>query len=75
MNAEADGFPVALAGRVPVNVIGKVAKGDRLCSSEIPGVAQAYNEEWFESRVVFGRALADKEDPTEGLIEAVIGIN
>ena len=74
MNAEADGLPVALAGRVPVKVIGKVAKGDRLCSSEIPGVAQAYNEEWFESRVVFGRALADKEDPTEGLIEAVIGI-
>ena len=30
MNKDAEGLPVALTGRVPVNVIGKVKKGERL---------------------------------------------
>ena len=74
MNAEAEGLPVALAGRVPVRVVGLVEKGNRLCSSHIPGVAKAYDEENYDARMVFGRALADKEDLEEGVIEAIIGI-
>ena len=74
MNAEAEGLPVALAGRVPVRVVGIVEKGNRLCSSHIPGVAKAYDEENYDARMVFGRALADKEDLEEGVIEAIIGI-
>ena len=41
MNSEAEGLPVALTGRVPVKVFGKVLKGERLISSHLPGVAMA----------------------------------
>ena len=36
MNKDAEGLPVALTGRVPVKVIGRVAKGERLVSSDVP---------------------------------------
>ena len=36
MNKDAEGLPVALTGRVPVKVIGKVRKGERLISSDVP---------------------------------------
>ena len=74
MNKDADGVPVALAGRVPVKVIGRVAKGERLVSSDVPGVAWALGEDEYDARAIIGRALADKEDGNEGVIEAVIGV-
>ena len=67
---------VALAGRVPCKVVGKVAKGDRLISSDrSPGHAKAdwaQNEEcqWQE---VIGRSLEDKTTAGEGIIEIVVG--
>lgn len=75
MNAESDGLPVALAGRVPVNVIGKIKKGDRLVSSDVPGLAWALGEDdVYDARAIIGRSLEDKLDGDEGVIEAAIGI-
>jgi hypothetical protein len=75
MNSESDGLPVALAGRVPVNVIGKIKKGDRLVSSDVPGLAWAIGEDdVYDARAIIGRSLQDKLDGDEGVIEAAIGI-
>jgi hypothetical protein len=64
---------VAMTGRVPVNVIGYIKKGDRLVSaghglarSANPGEATAFN--------VIGRALVDKPTPEQGTIEAIVTI-
>jgi hypothetical protein len=65
---------VALAGRVPCKVIGKVRKGQRLISSNIPGHAQADNGSGvLDYRLVIGRALADKTDDSKGVVEIVVG--
>ena len=74
MNKDAEGLPVALTGRVPVKVIGKVRKGERLISSDVPGVAWALGEDEYDARAVIGRRLEDKEDGDAGIIEAVIGV-
>ena len=74
MNKDAEGLPVALQGRVPVKVLGKVKKGDRLCSSDEPGVAWVVSEGEYDVRAVIGRSLEDKEDGGLGIIEVVIGI-
>ncbi len=75
MNAESDGLPVALAGRVPVNVIGKIKKGDRLVSSDVPGLAWALgDDDVYDARAIIGRSLEDKLDGDEGVIEAAIGV-
>ena len=74
MNSEAQGQPVALAGRVPVKVVGKIAKGERLVSSDVPGVAWGVADEDVDIKAIIGRSLEDKEDGDEGVIEAVIGV-
>lgn len=74
MNADSVGLPVALQGRVPVRVIGKVKKGERLVSSDMAGVAWALGEEQYDARAVIGRSLADKNDGGYGIVEAVIGV-
>jgi len=74
MNKDAEGLPVALAGRVPVKVVGRVAKGERLVSSDVPGVAWALGSDEYDCRAVIGRALEAKEDGDVGVIEAVIGV-
>jgi hypothetical protein len=63
--------PVAVSGRVPVKVIGRVKKGERLVSAGLgiaraakPGEATAFN--------TIGRALADKDTTGEGTVEAVV---
>jgi hypothetical protein len=65
---------IALAGRVPCRVIGKVTKGDRLVTSEIDGHARAAtNSEDFHYVHVIGRALETKINDEAGLIEVVVG--
>ena len=65
---------VALAGRVPVRVIGKIKKGDRLISSaDVPGLAWALGEENYDPEALL-KKLEDKEDGNEGVIEAVTGV-
>jgi hypothetical protein len=65
---------VAVSGRVPVKVTGKVVKGDRLVSagnglarSAIEGEANYFN--------CIGRALKDKKTSEVGTIEAFVIIN
>lgn len=77
MNSMTEGVAVALEGRVPCRVIGPVKKGQRLVSSETPGVARAVSEyerqealDWYR---IVGRALADKTTEGEGLLEVVVG--
>ena len=65
--------PVAMTGRVPVQVTGIVNKGDRLVSAgngmaraAQPGEATAFN--------VIGRALVSKIDSGLGTVEAIVTI-
>jgi hypothetical protein len=66
--------PVAVGGRVPVKVIGKVRKGQRLVSAgngiaraAKPGEATAFN--------IIGRALEHKTTDEIGAVEAFVKIN
>ena len=65
--------PVAMTGRVPVQVVGIIHKGDRLVSAgngraraAQPGEATAFN--------VIGRALVDKLNTGDGEVEAIVTI-
>jgi hypothetical protein len=66
--------PVAMSGRVPVRVIGKVKKGDRLVSAGA-GLARSATRSEISPFNVIGRALEDKNTTDEQLIEAVVKIN
>ena len=59
------GTYIALKGRVPVRVIGRVMKGDRLAPSDIKGIAKVDNNKVSWS---FAIALQDGEDVVEAVI-------
>ena len=63
--------PVALQGRTPDKVIGIVQKGDMLTSSTTP----IFKQQTTDPKVgtVLGKALENKTDAGEGIIEAVVG--
>ena len=63
--------PVAVSGRVPVKVVGKVKKGERLVSAG-SGVARAAKPGEATAFNTIGRALADKDTTGEGTVEAVV---
>ena len=65
---------VAVQGRVPVKVIGKITKGDRLVSAG-HGLARAANIDEITAFNVIGRALEDKYSIEEGTIEAIVRLN
>lgn len=71
MNSAAVGLPVALQGRVPCKVIGKIEKGDMLVSSSIPGVAEATYTPEIGS--IIGKALENYNSKEIGIIEVVVG--
>lgn len=65
---------VALAGRVPCKVVGIIRKGDRMVTSLVAGHAEAVHmTDVLDYRNIIGRALEDKTDDGEGLIEVVVG--
>lgn len=65
---------VALAGRVPCKVVGKIRKGQRIVTSNTPGHAAADRGAGvLDYRLVIGRALADKTDDGVGVVEIVVG--
>jgi hypothetical protein len=71
-DVEGAGLPVALQGRVPCKVVGKIRKGDILVASGmVPGVATA--EEHPALGSVIGKALENYDSQTIGLIEVVVG--
>lgn len=63
--------PVAMTGRVPVKVVGSVAKGDRLVSAG-NGMARAARAGEATAFNVIGRALIAKLDEAEGTVEAIV---
>ena len=72
MNADLENsVSVALQGRVPCKVIGKVTKGDMLVASSVPGHAMVDNNPGVGS--VLGKAVQDKNDANEGIVEIVVG--
>ena len=75
MNQDCPGIAtcIALQGRVPVKVIGKVEKGQRLTSSDVPGLAWAADVS-TPLQAIIGRSLENKTDGNEGVVEAVIGV-
>ena len=62
---------VALAGRVPCKVVGRVKKGDLLTTSSTPGYAVKANDPKLGS--IIGKALQDKDSGEAGIIEVAIG--
>lgn len=66
--------PVAMTGRVPVKVVGRVAKGDRLVAAG-NGMARAAKAGEATSFNVIGRALIDKTTDGVGTVNAVVTIN
>jgi hypothetical protein len=63
--------PIAMSGRVPVQVVGRVKKGDRLVSAG-NGLARAAAKHEITPWNVIGRALADKSDSAYGTVEAIV---
>lgn len=66
--------PVAIGGRVPVKVVGRIRKGQRLVSAG-RGLARAANKEEITPFNVIGRALENKLDDGEGTIYAIVKLN
>lgn len=66
---------IAMTGRVPVRVVGTVLKGQRLISSNIPGVARAAQEGEATGLNTLGKALEDKYSMKEATVLAVVKIN
>jgi hypothetical protein len=73
MNVECPGnkLAVALQGRVPCKVVGKIEKGDLLVTSLIPGVASANNNPVPGS--VIGKSLENYNSDRIGIIEVMVG--
>lgn len=66
--------PVAVSGRVPVNVIGQVKKGDRLVSAG-NGLARSGSPGEITPWNVIGRALTNKNTDGLGTVEAIVKLN
>ena len=63
-------LPVVMVGRIPVRVTGPIVKGDRLVSSNIPGVARAVKDSERSCHTpIFGRALENSATEGERLVE------
>ena len=73
MNQEQTGIKVciALAGRVPVKVIGRVNKGDMLTTSATAGYAVRASTPTLGA--VIGKALEDKDYGEAGVIQVAVG--
>jgi hypothetical protein len=63
---------IALQGRVPCKVVGKVRKGDLIVTSNIPGVAVSAGSEARAGTIV-GKALVDYDSDHIGTIEVAVG--
>ena len=73
MNTEQTGIKVciALAGRIPCKVIGRIKKGDLLTTSNTPGYAMKALDPKLGS--IIGKALEDKITGETGVIEIAVG--
>jgi hypothetical protein len=73
MNQEQTGIKVclALAGRVPCKIIGRIKKGDMLTTSATPGYAIKAHNPTLGS--IIGKALEDKDNGDAGVIQVAVG--
>jgi len=63
-------LPVVMVGRIPVRVKGPISKGERLVSSNTPGVARAVKESELSCHTpIFGRSLENSDEAGERLVE------
>lgn len=69
---KANKLPVALFGKVPCRVNGKIKKFDKLTTSKIPGVAcKKTFLDFLLGKPTIGISLENKEDKSEKIIEIV----
>ena len=74
MNSDSEGISVALIGRVPCKVTGKINKGDLLVSSDVPGHAKAHRDIHNPpAGSMIGKAIDNKDDVGTGVIEVLVG--
>jgi hypothetical protein len=66
---------VALVGRVPCQVVGTIAKGDRLVASSTPGTATRLDMAQYQPGCIIGKALEAYDSETVGTIEVAVGRN
>ena len=74
MNSDLQGDTVvalALQGRVPCKILGKVNKGDLIVTSAIPGYGIVDNNPVVGT--VIGKAIGTKEDDGKGIVEVLVG--
>jgi hypothetical protein len=73
MNVDQQGLRVciALVGRTPCKVIGKIKKGDLLTTSNTPGYAIKALDPKLGS--IIGKALENKDTGEAGVIEIAVG--
>jgi hypothetical protein len=74
MNGSCPGYKnqIALQGRVPVKVVGKISKGTILVTSDIPGVATAAGND-VRAGTMIGKALENYDSDRVGTIEVAVG--
>jgi hypothetical protein len=72
MNTQCAGLPIALRGRVPVQVVGPVAKGDSLVTSTESGYAESVGQDTSYGQAVFAKSLETDLAPGKKNITAVI---
>jgi hypothetical protein len=78
MNADLTGdyvINLALTGRVPCRVVGKIEKGDRLVSSNMPGVAMTMVTSEYLPGSIVGKALEEYNSDQIGIITIAVGKN
>ena len=68
-----DAVEVALVGRVPCQVVGTIAKGDRLVASSTPGTATRLDMAQYQPGCIIGKALESYDSDTVGTIEVAVG--
>jgi hypothetical protein len=73
MNSGQTGVSVALTGRVPCWVQGPINKGDRVVSSDMPGIAECLNLSKYQPGCIIGKSLETIEHNQIKLIEVVVG--
>jgi hypothetical protein len=69
----ANAVTVALTGRVPCQVVGTIAKGDRLVASNLPGVATLLDMQYYKPGCIIGKALENYDSVATGIIEVAVG--
>jgi len=65
--------PVALLGRVPCQVVGKIKKGDQLVASDVEGVATVLIDSQYKPGCIIGKALENYNSDEVGTIEVAVG--